>query len=208
MAALTTADTVYGLLQIAGPNRPGMVAETSAYVLKHGGNIMTCHAVRFGRQLFAANVLLSASPDAFAKIEQHLAEIEQHEPRLLRTKGLSTEEKDAVLLYELTVYAYDREGIVAKVAELMAADGLDVVQLSGVTYPAPFDGQQLFMIEMLVEAPNHMAAKRAHANVEALAPHHGWDVYWKPVLKTGVKINPLAAYPPSKMGGEVEVPGK
>jgi hypothetical protein len=62
------------------------------------------------------------------------------------------------------------------------------------------------MIEMVVEAPDHMAAKRARTNLDALAPAQGWDVYWKPFSSAGTTINPLAAYPPSKMGGNVQLP--
>jgi glycine cleavage system regulatory protein len=200
-------NVVYGLLQIAGPNRPGMVAETCKYVLGHTGNVITCHATRFGRQVFVADIMISAPAENFARIEAGLSAISAHNPRLLRTSFETLETYEPVLLYELTVYAYDKEGIVAEVAALMAGDGLDIVQLSCVSYPAPFGGQPLFMIEMLAEAPSHVAAKQAYANVESLAAFHSWDVYWKPVLKTGVKINPLAVYPPSKLALEPETPG-
>jgi len=182
-----------------------MVSEVSAFVFKRGGNIITCHGVRFGRQLFAANLLISAPPDNFAAIEKDISEIAAHHPRLLRTRGLSTEERETVLLYELSVYSFDREGLVSKVAEVLADDGLDIVQLSSITYPAPFDGQQMFMIELVIESPNHLAAKRAAAMLDSLAAHEGWDLYWKPILKPGVRINPLATFPPSSMASEVEV---
>jgi glycine cleavage system regulatory protein len=206
MATRESTDVVTGLLQIAGPNQTGMFAQTSTYVHKHGGNIITCHAVRFGRQLFSGTMLISAPPDAFAKLEAELSALKAWEPRLLRTRAISNEERVSALMFEATIYAYDKEGVAAEITGIMAAEALDVVQLSAVTYPAPFDGQSLFMIEMILEAPDHLSAKRAYANLEALAPSRGWDIYWKPLLKTGLSINPLAAYPPSRMGLEVELP--
>jgi glycine cleavage system regulatory protein len=181
-----------------------MIAETTKFVLQHQGNIITCHATRFGRQVFAANLIISASPENFSRIEAGLPAIKLNHPRLLRTRPFLAEAHEAMLLYELTVYAFDKEGIIAEVAEVLVGEGLDIVQLASVSYPAPFDGQPLFMVEMVVEAPNHLLAKRASASIESLAPFHSWDVYWKPMLKTGVKINPLAVFPPSKLSIEVE----
>jgi glycine cleavage system regulatory protein len=195
---------VHGLMQIAGPNRPGMVSETSKYILQHHGNIITSHATRLGSQLFTANILLSATPENYARIEAGLSAIKDHNPRLLRMPGPSNESRDAQLVYECSVYAFDKEGIVAEVAEILAGEGMDIIQLSCASYPAPFGGQPMFMIEMLTEAPNHIAAKKAGASLESLAPSRSWDVYWKPAVKTGLKINPLAAFPPSKMASAVE----
>jgi glycine cleavage system regulatory protein len=206
MASKEKDKPVFGLLQIAGPNQTGMVAQTSAFLQKCGANIVTCHAVRFGTQLFTATIIFSVPADSYRLIEEGLSAIKAYEPRLLKTRELSTEQRDPALMYELTVYAYDKAGLVAEVAGLMSAEQLDVVQLSCVTYPAPFDGQSLFMIEMTLEAPDHMAAKRARTKLDALAPSHGWDVYWKPLSNTGMTINPLAAFPPSKMGAEIKMP--
>ncbi len=205
MAAKANVEPVFGLLQIAGPNQTGMVAQTSAFLQKCGANIVTCHAVRFGTQLFTATIVFSAAAESYSRIEQDLSTIKAYEPRLLKTRALLPEQRDPALMYELTVYAYDKTGLVAEVAGLMSAERLDVVQLSCVTYPAPFDGQSLFMIEMILEAPDHMAAKQARTKLDTLAPSQGWDVYWKPLSNTGMTINPLAAFPPSKMGVEVKI---
>jgi glycine cleavage system regulatory protein len=208
MITKTSNDVIYGVLQIVATNRPGLVAETSAYVHKHGGNIVTGQGFKLGKQLFAATMVVSAQPENYVKLEAGLSALEalKLQPRLIRIPEIVAETVDSALRYELTLYAYDAEGIVSKVTEILTADGLDIVQLSAVTYPAPFEGQALFMVEMIVEAPQHLAAKRAWANLEALAPFHSWDLYWKPILKTGLKINPVAAYPPSKLGFKIEIP--
>lgn len=197
----------YGLLQIAGSNRPGMVADVAKFLHDRGGNIVSSHAVRFGRQTFTAATLFSAPADAYAAIEKDLAALKQYSPHLIPAAAPALEERTGSLLYELGLYSFDHKGIVAEVAALMSAEKLDVVQLASCTYPAPFDGTDMFVVEMVLEAPDHLAAKKAHAHLDALAQHRGWDVYWTPVLKTGVKLNPIAAYPPSRMA-TVTGPGK
>ena len=199
MADTHRAEPVFALLQLASPNRPGIVAEATRFVAKHQANIVTQHGVRFGRQMFASTMLVSAAPEALAKLEADLGAIKDLHPQLLRTRALTAEDAEGALLYEATLYAFDKEGLVAEAAELVSAEHLDIVQLSCVSYPAPFDGQQLFMIEMVLEAPNHVAAKKAHAALEGLAPVRGWDVYWKPILRTAARMNPVGVFPPSRM---------
>ena len=175
-----------------------MTDATLQYVRECNGNVENIQALRFGKATFAATLLVSASPDDLRRMNSGLARLAAYNAQLVPAHRPLPSAPDGKLMYEATVYAYESFGIVADVTTIFATNHLDIVQLSGSTYPAPFGaGVNLFVSEFVLEAASVAEAKLASETLHELAKFRSWDVYFCPLLHSGLKFD-RNIFPPSR----------
>jgi glycine cleavage system transcriptional repressor len=188
----------HGILSLHGDDRIGTVATGTGFVRDRDGSILQAHATKLADK-FLLNLLFSAAADNFNRMETEFAdELADFRPSLMPAK-LATEDRDSrALKYDLDVYSYEAQGIVNDLAALMVEQGVDIVQLSGATFPAPHGGTPLFVTQMKLDVPNSIAVRNIRRALYEFEQHRGWDHDFRPQLCMDLEVAAHTMYPPSR----------
>ena len=153
------------ILTVIGPDRPGLVRALSEAVAARGGSWLESRMTRLAGQF--AGIVLVEAPEALLddlhRLErQGLRIVAQHAAGGAVT-GVTAEPRLA-----LEVVGNDRPGIVRDIAQILAASGLNIEELSTGVASASFSGEKLFRVTAQVRAPSEAAVQTMRAGLERL----------------------------------------
>jgi len=166
----------YLLLSISGHDRAGIVRDVSEALLHINANIedssMTALRGRFTMML----IVKLASGDGLGAVKAALAELEQRTGLTVQSQLISAEEAMVVPQEPdcvVTVTGADKPGIVYEVTDVLAANGVSIVDVSTRSRETD-DRGDIYM--MALEAFSDAKAESLRAPLEAVADRLGIDV--------------------------------
>jgi glycine cleavage system regulatory protein len=164
------------ILTVVGPDRPGLVRALSEAVAACGGSWLESHMARLAGQ-FAGIVLVEAP-------ESLLADLRALEGQGLRIVVQSGATGAVVAAAEprlaLEVVGNDRPGIVRDIAQILAASGVNIEELTTGVASGSFSGEALFRVTALVRAPSVAAVEAVRAGLETLGNELMVDIHPAP----------------------------
>jgi glycine cleavage system transcriptional repressor len=172
----------FAVLSAVGPDRTGLVAELSEFLLRRGANIEDSRMSVLGGD-FAVILLFSAG-------EAELDDIVEAGGALGKATGLSvmlrrTAERPAPagpsLVWRVRAVAMDHPGIVHRLAQAVARLGFNIVELQSHTAPAPVSGTPVFSMEMQVSVPAHEKPGLLRTELARIGEAEAVDIEIRPV---------------------------
>ncbi len=143
----------YLAVTVLGPSQPDLANELAKLTASSGCNIITSHISRLGNEC-VANLLLSGTWSAIAKIEASFPALEQKQGInviLRRTEMLSP--SDDVLPYSVFLVAIDRPGIIYKITHFFAEQQININELTTESYTARQSSTVMLTISMRISIP-------------------------------------------------------
>jgi glycine cleavage system regulatory protein len=182
-------EVVYGVLSTLSPDRVGVVAAVTRFLVGHSANVEAGHATRLAG-FYGAQFLVSAAPADMERIERDYRDaLKEFSPALCPAVGAAVEPRgagdEAASPYMLAVLAYDRKGIIAEAAGVLERFGVSILTLAADKYRAPETGLALFRAEMQVCVPHGADLKALSGALAELETQHGWDVDLRPQPSPG-----------------------
>jgi glycine cleavage system regulatory protein len=183
------------ILTVIGPDRPGLVRALAHAVATHGGSWLESRMARLAGQF--AGIVLVEAPDSL------IADLQGLEREGLRI-AVQTAAQGGGLggpsgtsagihipaplgqLLSVEVVGNDRPGIVRDVAQVLAAHGVNIEELSTGVVSGSFSGETLFRATAQVRAPDAAAELAIRAGLEFLGN------------EMMVDIRPVEDAPPSR----------
>lgn len=161
------------MLSALGSDQPGLVAQITKYVADRGGNVDDSRMVALGG-VFGVMLLASGTEE---EAERLLADVETLEReaqlRVLAHRATDPEAKgrhsDTGVLLSVTASAFDREGILMEISDLMRSTGGNIVELDTTTYDEPLTKAPFFQMRMTVEVQSTAEVEPIRAKLTSLA---------------------------------------
>jgi glycine cleavage system regulatory protein len=138
------------VMTVLGKDRTGLVESIARLVAEHGGNWLESRMCRLGGE-FAGILRVHIPAEKRAALEQALAKLNDlsivvrsdEAPRAAGESHLAT----------LEVVGPDRPGIVREITHALAAQGVNVEELSTECVSAPMSGEALFQASAMLLLP-------------------------------------------------------
>lgn len=156
------------VLTILGKDRPGLVGSLSELVAEHGGNWIESRMAHLAGQ--------------FAGILRVEVDADRAEVLTNAIKGLSDAGLESVVLPDqavvgehaspqvhLSLVGQDRAGIVREVSQVLAAQGVNVEELTTECTNAPNSGQPLFRANAALRLPANVTTESLRLALEEVA---------------------------------------
>ncbi len=154
-------------MTVIGEDRPGLVESLSAIIEEHRGNWEESRMVHLAGQ-FAGLVHVHVLEQRAAELETALGDLEG----LSVVVALAPDDQPALgetHVIELEVEGQDHPGIVHRVAEAVAAKGINVEELDTELSTAPMTGQKMFRARARLQAPKSISLEDLAGDLEDLA---------------------------------------
>jgi glycine cleavage system transcriptional repressor len=174
-------------LSALGPDRPGLVAEVTAFLTSRGANIEDSRMAVLGAE-FGMLIAISGPPDAVEKIVTDAPKLEKSTGLTVvtrRTKSPEEHRRATVIPYIVHAEALDNEGIVRAVATALHELGTNIVSLETSAYNAPVTGSPLFRLEALVDVPREVSPTTLKTAMAKVAERENIDVEVRSVARRG-----------------------
>jgi glycine cleavage system regulatory protein len=149
------------ILTVVGPDRPGLVRALSEAVAARGGSWLESRMARLAGQF--AGIVLVEAPEALL---DDLRALESHGLRIVVQNGEATAAVGERLT--LKVVGNDRPGIVRDVTSVVAANGVNIEELTTGVLSGSFSGETLFKVTASLRAPNTAAVDAMREGLERL----------------------------------------
>lgn len=146
----------YLAVTVLGAAQPDLANELAKLSATSGCHIVNSHISRLGNE-YVANLLLSGTWSAIAKIESSFPTLEQKQGvnvLMRRTELLSVTED--VLPYSVFLVAIDRPGITYKITHFFAEQQININELSTESYTARQSSTVMLTISMRISMPVDM----------------------------------------------------
>ncbi|MAS95473.1 MAG: glycine cleavage system protein R [Verrucomicrobiales bacterium] len=159
------------IVHVIGPDRPGLVEQLSAVIRAASGNWEGSRLVQLAGQ-FSGMVQVVIEEEKVPALRDSLAELEDsglHTSIAHITKGDEETASDSGLSYDLEVVGQDRQGIVAVISKTLAAEGVNVVELTTDCTLAPWSGERLFKTNARLLVPDSIDAADLLQKIETIA---------------------------------------
>lgn len=166
------------VLSALAPDRPGLVADLTAYVNDRNGNVEESRMLILGGE-FGAMVLVSGTEEVVNRITvdaEHLKKRIAGDLIVRRTKSPEEHRRGERKPIVITAESFDRIGIVKSIASAIAELGLNIVDLETTAVDAAFTGATLFKIEARVDVPRGTPLSKIRAAMEDVAAREHLDV--------------------------------
>ncbi|HKG91306.1 MAG TPA: ACT domain-containing protein [Gemmatimonadaceae bacterium] len=142
------------ILAALGADQPGLAARVARYVAERGGNVEDSRMVALGG-VFGLMLLISAPPDEAQRIARDAAALEREAGMRVTVqpasdpgaKGAHTPDET---LLAVTASAFDREGLIMEISDIMRSTGGNIVEMETTTYDDPVRGGAMFQMDMTV----------------------------------------------------------
>jgi glycine cleavage system transcriptional repressor len=166
-------DRAYVMLAALGSDQPGLVAQISKYVAERGGNVEDSRMVALGG-VFGVMLLASGSEGEAARLLDETSLLEEESGmRVLAHLATRAEAKGehtaGGVLVSVTAGAFDREGILLEISEMMRSTGGNIVELETTTYDEPMTKRPYFQLRMAVEVSSTSEVEPIRAKLTSLA---------------------------------------
>lgn len=168
----------YLVISALGPDRPGLVADLTAFLADRGANVEDSRMAVLGGE-FGMMVLVSGDEGEIRRVETELASLEPATgARFLvrRTKSPEEHRQGEAQPVAITAESFDREGIVRAIAAALHALAVNIVSLQTTQWNAPFTGATLFRIEVHADVPRATGLAKVRAAMEQVSEHENLDV--------------------------------
>ena len=156
------------VLTLLGPDRPGLVELVAGIIATHKGNWLESRMTRLAGQF--AGILRAELPDA--EMPAALAALNALAERGLKVTATTASrpaESAAERTMDLELVGLDRPGIVREISQLLAANGVNVEELTTNRKSAPMSGEMLFEARAHVRVPAGTDLAALRAGLERLA---------------------------------------
>jgi glycine cleavage system transcriptional repressor len=142
------------ILAALGADQPGLAATVTRYVAERGGNVEDSRMVALGG-VFGIMLLISATAAEAEQITRDAAALEREVGMRVTVqpasdpgaKGAHTPDET---LLAVTASAFDREGLIMEISDIMRSTGGNIVEMETTTYDDPVRGGALFHLDMTV----------------------------------------------------------
>ncbi len=160
------------ILTIIGPDRPGLVRTLSEAVAARGGSWLESRMARLAGQ-FAGIVMV----DAPETLLTDLPALEREGLRITATvSGGAAFAPSSGPRMMLEVVGNDRPGIVNDIAQVLAANGVNIEELTTGVASGSFSGENLFRASVAFRAPDIAAVLAVRAGLERLGDEMMVDI--------------------------------
>jgi glycine cleavage system regulatory protein len=149
------------ILTVVGPDRPGLVRALSEAVAARGGSWLESRMARLAGQF--AGIVLVEAPES---LRDDLRALESHGLRIVIQNGEAAAAVGERLTLE--VVGNDRPGIVRDVTSVVAANGVNIEELTTGVLSGSFSGETLFKVTASLRAPNTAAVDAMREGLERL----------------------------------------
>lgn len=168
----------YYVLTALGTDRPGIVAEATEFLERHGCNVEESRMAILGGE-FGLLMLVSVDQERAGTISNDIpkfAESSGLDVRWKMTKPPEVHRHPDALPYSLTAYGLDHEGIVHAISQALYDMGVNIVSAATSTYPAPVSGAPLFQMEMEIDVPQGLKIPALRDALEKVAQEQNTDI--------------------------------
>ena len=150
------------ILTVIGPDRPGLVRALARAVADNGGNWLESRMARLAGQF--AGIVRVEAPDS---ILPALRALESEGLQVAVTSGATGADTAGMTLI-VEVVGHDRPGIVRDVAQVLAAHGGNIEELTTDAASGSFSGETMFRATARVRVPDADAEAAIRAGLEHL----------------------------------------
>ncbi len=159
------------ILTVIGPDRSGLVKALATPIADHGGSWLESRMCRLGGQ-FAGILRVEVPADRADALGGALAALESSglQVNVLRETGAANPAVSASIRVTLDAVGQDQPGILRRVTGSLAANGLNIEDLSSERTDAPMGGGTLFKIRALLTLPAGVGIDQVRNDLEAIAP--------------------------------------
>ena len=171
-------DKNFLVLSALGSDRPGLVAEVTAYLAARSANLEDSRMAILGAE-FGILVLVSGTADALARVAAETKELEQKSGLSVltrATKNPADHRAPDTRPFTVIADALDHEGIVHAVAAALHRSGVNVASLGTSTYAAPVTGALLFRLEATIDAPPGVGLSELRRTLDGVARDENIDI--------------------------------
>jgi glycine cleavage system transcriptional repressor len=160
------------IISAFGKDKPGIVSHFTGVITSHGGNIEESRMTKLGTE-FTIMVLVSVSKDWGESLSVALNGIQELD---ISIKGTSHFELDSnIPQCKIHLSGADNEGLVHKVAEILADKGINIEEMETNTENAPISGTTLFTMDARVSHPQ-LDIPRLENDMTTLAESLGVEI--------------------------------
>ncbi|HEY5630342.1 MAG TPA: ACT domain-containing protein [Candidatus Limnocylindrales bacterium] len=155
------------VLTLIGPDRPGIVDAVSDVVSTHGGNWLESRMAQLAGK-FAGVLCIEVADDRAADLEDALRGLEARGLHLVVERS---EPVAPIRLHpiEIELVGQDRPGLVREIANVLAAQGINVEELSTDRPTAAMSGTAMFQAHIRASVPEGVDLVAVRQRLERLA---------------------------------------
>ncbi len=171
----------HAVLSAIGPDRPGLVARITDFLLKRGANVGASRMAVLGGD-FAVIMLFTAEEGDLDRVarEKELLATETGLALILRRTEAQARPAGASLVWQVKAVALDHPGIVHRLSETMAQRGINILELESHVAPAPVSGTPVFSMDAKLSVPAAVKASDLRAALARLGEEECVDIDLKP----------------------------
>jgi glycine cleavage system regulatory protein len=153
------------ILTVVGPDRPGLVRALAEAVAAQGGSWLESRMARLAGQF--AGIVLVEAPHSLL---EDLRPLENQGLRITVQTATSSDQPvaPATSRLALEVVGNDRPGIVRDISQVLAANGVNIEELTTGVVSGSFSGETLFRLMAVLRAPDMAAMDAVRAGLELL----------------------------------------
>ncbi len=156
------------VLTLIGKDRPGLVESVARIVADHDANWLESRMAHLAGH-FAGILRVEVAPDRSESLAGALRSLDEADYEAIVHADASPPADDASPLLLLDLAGADHPGIVRAVTRVLAAQGVNVEELSTETTEAPNTGQPIFHATAKLRLPPGVAQQTLREALEAVA---------------------------------------
>ena len=168
------------VMTVIGPDRPGLVESIASIVAGHGGNWLESRMSRLGGQ-FAGILRVELPADKELEMTAALKGLESRSLSVVIHADRRGEEAAPAPLSLLEIVGHDRPGIVREISRVLAANEVNVEELSSELASAAMSGETLFKAKAKLRIPPACDLSQLRMALEKIANDLIVDISLEPV---------------------------
>jgi glycine cleavage system regulatory protein len=155
-------------MTVIGPDRPGLVESIANAVAAHEGNWLESRMSRLGGQ-FAGILRVEVPAENEPALVGALRSLESKQLTVVLHRDAAPVSTPSQPLSVLEIVGHDRPGIVREISRVLAANGVNVEELSSELGSAAMSGEMLFKAKARLRIPSACDVPALRAALERLA---------------------------------------
>jgi glycine cleavage system regulatory protein len=156
------------VITILGRDQPGLVDSLAAIVAEHGGNWVESRMAHLAGQ-FAGILRVEVAADRSAGLTAAIKDLQSRGLDSMVCTDLSQVTPAIGTIARLDLMGLDQPGIVRKISQVLAAQGVNVEELATECTAAPNTGQSLFHATAQLRLPVGLEVSTMRAALEQVA---------------------------------------
>ena len=156
------------VMTVIGRDRTGLVESLAGIVAEHGGNWLESRMCRLGGE-FAGILRVHIPAEQQAALMRDLKTLESRGLSIVARADDSSAPPVAGKLTLLEIVGHDRPGIIREISRVLAAQGVNVEELSSECVSAPMSGETLFKARVRLQLPAACNSAALRGELEKIA---------------------------------------